>query len=242
MLNNTETGFSKLIISVIVVLLVLLGAGIYFMATVTQISEEELKQSITDESAQPLMDDTTISVSDWNTHRNDKLRFQFKYPPNFAIGKYKEEVISLDESTKQKLQLLNLESYELEKFEKRFVNTTVLIEKKFIVDISVLEIPVGEMPTIGIERISRDLAEQAIDLVRSTEENIVQLQIGNYTVKKFQFPFYPGLYGEKVFYYLLTLSDDFIIAFTAPKNYSNQLSTNYDIVIENIISTFRLTN
>lgn len=171
-------------------------------------------------------------ISNWQIYRNEQYGFEFRYPVNFVIGKYKKE----DPAS--------------------FPNAIVLIEKSILGNISSTEIPVGEISTIVIRihvgmqaKFYKNFAdEKSIAIFYEKYKNFnpkdALLTIGSYKVAKL--PGYPGPYGDTAFYYVLVKSDNMVFDFTAPKSKFNAVvsgihtgpPSDYGQVIEKIISTF----
>ena len=190
-------------------------------------------------------------ITDQKTYRNEQYGFEFKYPQNFLVGKFKPEVTpssNVPPDIQEKLSDLSSN------------NAIVLVESEQMAlfskspkVLSVDSIPIGEVPTISIKPITTSAdfyrrayieAEFFSEPKFSSDYKTKKIQIGNYQVTKL--PGYPGPYGDAGYYYLLPISDNLIIEFTALKEKiltnTEMTESHYDKVIEDIISTFKLFN
>lgn len=177
-------------------------------------------------------------------YRNEKFGFEFQYPASFVIGAYKTETRLLDEGSREKLRMLGEDP---EERERPFQDAVVLVEPALLGDTPVTEIPVGEVSTIMVYPRTGNKARFYKRLYEGSESIKGQrIAIGPYDVAKF--PGAPGPYGENAFYYLLPLSDELVVEFSAHRQRFSNLSkhertegeTWYDDIIEQIISTVRL--
>jgi len=159
------------------------------------------------------------SVEKVKVYRNEQHNFEFKYPDNFVIGKYKKED------------------------PEPFPNSVVLVEKSLLGSIPAAEIPIGEISTITIQP---HVAQEA-KFYSGFNKPEYRVTIGQYEVARL--PGFPGPYGDTAFYYVLVRSNNMVIDFTAHRTKFNAAAngaysgspSHYDQVIEGIISTLVFT-
>ncbi|MEO8065463.1 MAG: hypothetical protein ABI643_01240 [Candidatus Doudnabacteria bacterium] len=229
--NSPPENKKKIIIAIGVVVLVLLLASGYFL-----FSKRSVKQPETQQISQP------VDITGQKMYRNQEYGFEFQYPQNFLVGKFKPEVTPSS----------NVPPDILEKQrDLSFNNAIVLVEleqkalfSKSPKNFSIDSIPIGEVPTISIKPITTSADFYRKNFIDSdTTWGGKNIKINEYQVTKL--PGYPGPYGDAVYYYLLPISDNLIIEFIGFKQkiLTNTTMTEsyYDKIIENIISTFKLT-
>ncbi len=190
-------------------------------------------------------------IVDQKIYRNEQYGFEFKYPQSFLVGKFEPEVSpssNVPPDIQEKLSDLSLN------------NAIVLVESEQVAlfqnspkAFSVDSIPIGDVPTISIKPITTSAGfyrrsyidrEFFSESKFSSDYKTKKIQIGDYQVTKL--PGYPGPYGDAGYYYLLPISENLIIEFTATREKiltnTEMTESHYDKVIEDIISTFKLTN
>jgi hypothetical protein len=158
-------------------------------------------------------------------HSSSSLGIEFRYPSRFLIGKYKKEELI------ERMKGLDIDS--------SFNNAIVLIEPKQLREFPLMEIPVGEVPTISFNLLRGTRASFA---KRQFFKEVYKVSIGNRTV--YRLPGYPGPYGDQAFYYLVPAEMHDVLEIIAHRYYFRDdpigridklPKTNYDTVIENIV-------
>lgn len=210
----------KFVIGILAITVIIAGVIVYF--TVVKKSEKVTETPptslapVTETPAPNQAVSPRNGVENLQVYRSEQYNFEFKYPNNFVIGKYKKEDPEL------------------------FPNSVVLVEKSLLGNISATEIPIGEISTITIQ----PHVGRKAKFYSAFNKPEYRVAIGKYEVAKL--PGYPGPYGDTAFYYVLVKSDDMVIDFTAHKSKFNAVASgtytgslsHYDQVLENIISTF----
>lgn len=233
--QKKERVSNSILVAVITVIIV---AGGYFILS---------KKSITPTGTQqtPQQTDTT----NWKTYRNEEYGFEFKYPENFAVGKYKPETLPNAEETRKIFEQVGYSSKEIDEKLSPFKNSVVLVEKSIAIyfnDIQVIPVGRGFGITIKLNtgENGKFLLDSAIKLFEAKDRQ--ELKIDSFTITKL--PGYPGPYGDSVFYYVLKANDDLVIEFSGFKKYPKgpefqkpETDTDYDETIEEILSTFKLS-
>lgn len=180
-----------------------------------------------------------LDTSSWKTYRNEEYGFEFRYPQDFLVGKYKSENTPADNvSPDIQNKLSDLSSN----------NAIVLVgsdqvalfsktPKSFSID----SIPIGKVPDISIKPITTSADFYRRNFIESDKTwEGKEIKIGEYVVTKL--PGYPGPYGDSVYYYLLPISDNLIVEFVGFKEKiltnTTMTESHYDKIIEDIISTF----
>lgn len=238
-----------LINTVSILIIIMIAAGFRYYG-LREIEDEEYLDNMTKPLAEipaPIIKDNSQpkqeeTIND-KTYRNEKYGFEFIYPQNFLIGKYKPEVTSSSVPQDLREQLSDLS----------WNNAVVLIEPELIALFSkspraflLDKIPVGDVSTISIKPITTSADFYRKAYIDNKANNPTQIKIGGYTVTKL--PGYPGPYGDTAYYYLLPLKNGLILEFTGHrKKFPNATTpdstapeSHYDQVIEKIISTLNV--
>ena len=196
------------------------GAAVYF--TVIKKPEKATEQippppvPVTEAPAPSPTGSLGNSVENTKVYRSEQYNFEFRYPDNFVIGKYKKED------------------------PEPFPNSIVLVEKSLLGNIPATEIPIGEISTITIQ----PHVGQKAKFYSAFNKPQYRITIGKHEIAKL--PGFPGPYGDTAFYYVFVKSEGLVIDFTAHKIKFNAVASgthtgspsNYDQVVEKIILTF----
>jgi hypothetical protein len=166
----------------------------------------------------------------WPLYRNEKFGFELRYPPAFVVGAY-EESLPPDLAAKLKEGGGSLP----------FEHAIALVEPARLGRANPSELPPGDVTTITIQPHTGSMAQSVRRLGRTIyPAGVEEVKLGTLTALKF--PGYPGPYGAYAFYYLVPVSDDTVIAFSALRKFREKPEgdTGYDRLIEQIIATLRL--
>jgi hypothetical protein len=152
------------------------------------------------------------------------LGITFRYPGHLALGRYKPE------PEHPALKEMGLES--------PFNKAVVLVEPKVLGTHPLTAIPVGEVPTISLNK-------QGGTAVRFSREQFFKKSFERTIGSRafYQLPGYPGPYGDQGFYYIVPLANDNVLEITAHRYYFREPrdasgrhpETHYDKIIEVII-------
>lgn len=153
------------------------------------------------------------------THAGARLGLRFTVPDGFVVGRYRSDPVPAD------AQALG--------FSPPWENAVVLVEPGVLGDLPLEGIPLGEVPTITIDRL--DPRSPVLRMTAAGDS----LTLGTHRV--YRLPGYPGPYGDQAFYYLVRLSQNEMVELLAHRHYfdraEDEWDTGYDQVIEAIIET-----
>ena len=178
---------------------------------------EQLGKLKSDSNTNRLVEDHTAVKQ--KLYKNTDYGIEFQYPDSFLIGRYTPEDSKIPDD-----------------------GQIVLVERSLLHDIAVAELPIGELSTIAITRHRGREARFYLSFILPDYVH----RIGSYNVAKL--PGFPGPYGESAYYYILVRSDTLIFDFVGHKTRFNLIAgisgdtSGYDVVIENIISSFAFSS
>jgi hypothetical protein len=154
------------------------------------------------------------------TYSSEAWKLKFGYPGDFVVGKFAPQKVEAD---------------------RFFTDAIVLIESAKLGTLDRERIPVGDVATISLHRLSIKDAAMWLSLARKTPP----LNVGPH--EAFKLPGFPGPYGESAFVYIVPLSDDAAGAilvmghkFDWRDRAGAKTPTHYDWVIERIVATLEV--
>lgn len=165
----------------------------------------------------------------WPLYRNEKLGFEFRYPPAFVVGAYRDE---LPADLKARLRQGGGSV--------PFEHAVVLVERTRLGGRALTALPVGEVTTITIEPAEGVKLGSVSGLLRQIyKEAVREVTIGAHRV--LQAPGFPGPYGAAAFFYLVPVAEGRALQLYAHRQFLEppRGATGYDRVIEQIIATLR---
>jgi hypothetical protein len=165
----------------------------------------------------------------WPLYRNEKFGFEFRYPPAFVAGAYRDEL-----PADLKAQLRR------DGGALPFEHAVALVERTRLGGRTLTALPVGEITAVTVEPVEGPKLAAVSGLLRQIyKEAVREVTIGAHRVLRA--PGFPGPYGDAAFFYLVPIAEGRALELYAHRQFLEppRGSTAYDRVIEQIIATLR---
>ena len=148
------------------------------------------------------------------TYKDERLGYKFQYPSTFIVGSYPPNESSAV-----------------------WKDAVVVVEKRILGNRSVRAIPIGDVTSITIVPHTGASARFFQKQFAQPQWRMPAMKFG-----LFKLTGYPAPYGDRTYFYLLVVSDELVLEWSAPKKFvENQRAlTGYDSIIERIVATVEL--